>query len=490
MPTLEGDRWANSDVWERVAWAARFRKAVAWARDELAEIVHEEVGKPVHEALTGDVMPLLMACRWHERHAARVLAERRVGGRPLLMMATGARVCRVALGRVGVIATWNYPVQLLGIQVLSALVAGNRVVVKPSERASRSQRRLLELAAGAGLPAGVLEWTDATREAGPALLRAGGLDHLVFTGSTAVGREIAALAGGMLLPTTLELSGCDSALVLEDADPTLAARSIWNGVVMNAGQTCMAPRRVLVTARVYERFVYALAPLAAGARPVMLIDDAAARKCADLAASAIEAGGRSVSGVIERSAGRRMTPVAVVDCPAWAALVRGEHFGPALAVVRVADEAAALAVHRGVAQHLSASVFTRDESRAKRLAVELGCTQVNINDCVMPTAHPGASIGGVGASGWGLSRGEEGLLAMTRPVFVTRTGKVGRAPTGTVSAKMLGQLSGLMGWWYGGRKQGEPAAKSGVPGIVEVATEEAGRGEVERSDAHSARAHS
>lgn len=490
MPNVEGERWANLDVWERVAWVARFREALARARDELAEIVHEEVGKPLHEALTGDVMPLLMACRWHERHAAGVLAERRVVGRPLLMMATRARVCRVPLGRVGVIATWNYPVQLLGIQVLSALVAGNRVVVKASERAARSQRRLLELAAGAGLPAGVLEWIESTREAGPALLRAGGLDHLVFTGSTAVGREIAALAGGMLLPTTLELSGCDSAMVLEDADPGLAARSIWNGVVMNAGQTCMAPRRALVTARVYERFVAALAPLASGARPVMLIDGAAARKCADLAAAAIAAGGRSVSGVIERSAGRRMTPVAVVDCPASAALVRGEHFGPALAVVRVADEAAALAVHRGVAQHLSASVFTRDEARAKRLAMELGTTQVNINDCVMPTAHPGASIGGVGASGWGLSRGEQGLLAMTRPVFVTRTGKVGRAPTGAVSGQLIRQLSGLMGWWYGGRRHGGAAAEGDGTGVVEVKSKDDGRVEVERSDAHSARAHS
>ena len=171
------------------------------------------------------------------------------------------QVERVPLGRIGIIATWNYPVQLLGVQLVQALAAGNRVVVKPSERTPRTQALLLDLARRAGLPEGTLDVLPATRDAGAAMLQHAEMDHLVFAGSTAVGRRIAEAAARRLLPSTLELSGRDTAFVLADADPALAARTIWSAVTMNAGQTCMAPRRVLVDSRVYERFLAALARL-------------------------------------------------------------------------------------------------------------------------------------------------------------------------------------------------------------------------------------
>jgi acyl-CoA reductase-like NAD-dependent aldehyde dehydrogenase len=296
-----GLRAWTTDLTARLRWARGFRAAVWGARERLIELVCAETHKPRHEALTGDLMPLLAACVWHERHARRLLSGRGVGGRPALFMGQRHRVERHPLGRVAIIATWNYPVQLLGIQLVQALVAGNRVVVKPSEHTPMTQGLLLELAAGAagGLPEGVLTWTEATREAGPRLLEAGAIDHLVFTGSTAVGRQVAAWAAEGLIPTTLELSGCDSALVLADADPALAAERIWAGITMNGGQTCMAPRRVLVDRAIYPAFVAAVSPLAAGAKARRLINAGAAAKAYALAKGAVEAGGRSVSGVLE-----------------------------------------------------------------------------------------------------------------------------------------------------------------------------------------------
>lgn len=447
--------WPQTDLSVRLDWLAAFRRAVLADADELCRLMQFEVGKPPWEGLTADIFTLLAHAKWHQRHAAALLRPRRARGGPLLMSGIRVWQTRAPLGRVGIIATWNYPVQLLGIQLIQALLAGNRVLVKPSEHAPRTQTRLLHLAVACGLPEGTLEWTPATRDAGPELLNTGNCDHIVFTGSTAVGREIAAWAGPRLVPTTLELSGCDSALVLADADPALAASCIWQGLTFNAGQTCMAPRRALVDRCAYPAFTRELAAWAAGARPLRLITPAAAARVFDLASAAARHGARSASAVLERPGSGRLDadprwlrPIAMLECPRDAELLRGEHFGPAIAVVPVDGLDDALTLHRRVAQHLSASVFTRDLRAARALAPLLGCTQVNVNDCVIPTAHPGTSIGGHGPSGWGLSRGPDGLLAMTRPVFVSSTGRF-RPPPGPPAPAALTFMRRALRWLYG-----------------------------------------
>lgn len=447
--------FAWADLSARIAWARTFRRLVATHQDELVALVARETHKPPFEALTADVLPLLVSCRWHERRAAGLLKPRRVRGKGWFAPGQRHWVHREPVGLVGIIATWNYPVQLLGIQLLQALVAGNRVVVKPSEHTPDSQRRLMELAVSAGLPPGVLRWTEATREAGPRMLDHERPDHVIFTGSTRVGRQVVAWAAQRLTPTTLELSGHDSALVLADADPALAARAIWNGLVMNAGQTCMAPRRVLVDRAVYDRFLDALAPLAAGARPLRLIDDASAARCWELVAAAHQSGARSLSGVMERPDGPWLRPLAMVDCPPSAVLVEGEHFGPVVAVVPVADMQEAIGVHRRGGQHLSVSVYSRDVGSARRAAAELGASYVTINDTVLPTVHPATGIGGRGLSGWGVSRGAEGLLTLTRTVTVSATSARVRLPLGTPTAASAAALAKLIRRVFGG---GRPPA--------------------------------
>lgn len=443
----------------RIAWLRRFRRLLATHRQGLCDLVFEDVGKPKFEALTTDLLPLLTSCRWHERHARRLLKPRRLRGAGLLAPGQRHWTCRVPVGRVAIIATWNYPLQLLGIQLLQALLAGNRVVVKPSERSPRCQLRLLELAREAGLPDGMLTWTAATREAGPELLASGGFDHVVFTGSTAVGRQVAAWAAERLIPTTLELSGRDSALVLADADVSLAARSIWHAVTMNAGQTCMAPRRVLVERACYDKFVAALAPLAAAAAPRRVIDAAAAKRCFALAREAVEAGGRSISAVIEPPREDSFRPLAIIDCPPDCELVEGDHFGPVVAVVPVDSLEQALLHHNACAQHLATSVFTADTRRAKALAVVLRSGWVTINDVVLPTVHPAAGIVGTGESGWGASRGASGLLALTREVTISTTSRRVRLPVSEPAAKMVSQFSRLIGWLHGADKPPEASVQ-------------------------------
>lgn len=455
--------WGTRTLDERVGWVRRFRGLLAGAEGSLCRLAEDEVGKPRAETLTAEIIPLLGACRWIERRGRRLLAPRRVRGGGLLGIGQQVVEQRAPLGRVAVIATWNYPIGLLGTQLVQGLAAGNEVLVKPSEHAPRTQHRLMDLMIEAGLPRGALARVEATREAGRAMLAGrrdlGGeraLDHVVFTGSTSVGCAIAETLAPRLVPSTLELSGRDSAFVLADADARLAARTIWWAVTANAGQTCMAPKRALVDEAVYERFLIELSQPAAGARPRALISPEAARACFDQAVDAVDAGGRSLSAVLEPPKGRVFRPLAIVDCPSDAELVEGATFGPVLAVIPVRRVEDALAIHHRCDQHLATSVFSRDEERARALAPRLGATTVTINDCVIPTAHPAVSIGGRGMSGWGVSRGRAGLLAMTRPVYVSRTSRWIRVPVGEQSEERVERLAGFVRWLHGARPSRGP----------------------------------
>jgi len=427
----------------RLRWLDRFDRLLGGAVPHFIELVGAEVHKPESEVVAAEILPLRAACRWHRRNAASILRTRRVSGRPWWLLGQRQRCLRRPVGRVAIIATWNYPVQLLGIQLVQALVAGNRVVVKPSERAPRTQALLLALAHEAGLPQGWLESTPATREAGRALLEQEQVDHLVFTGSTAVGREIAAAAARTLTPTTLELSGRDSAIVLADADPRLAAKALFFALSMNGGQTCMAPRRILVERRVLRRFLDALAPLAAAARPRRLIDENAANLCHHLAADAIDCGGRSASGFCEAPQGAWIRPLAIADCPPEAALFEGDHFGPVAAIVPVGSFEEALALHGRIEQHLAVSVFTRRHRLVESRLDDLRASTVLLNDCLTPTAHPAVSIGGHRLSGWGTSRGREGLLGLTRPVHLASTSPRLRVPSEAPAGAALRFLRAL-----------------------------------------------
>lgn len=426
---LKGTRLIVPTLGERQQWLRRFERFIRTHVDELCSLVSAEIGKSEWEVLSTELMPLLAAIRWHTRNLKRLLRPRRLRGGAFWQISQKHRVHRMPLGTVGIIATWNYPIQLLGVQLVQAIAAGNRVVVKPSEHAPWSQKRLLELARAAGLDSSRLWWTDATREEGARLLREESLDHVVFTGSAEVGREVARVCAEQLLSSTLELSGRDSALVLDDADVDLAAASIWNAVVMNAGQTCMAPRRVLVMRSAYPKFVSELTRFAAAARPVRLVRAEEVSHCIKLARDAVAAGGRNLLCELEPVDEYRMRPLAIADCPRDSELAEGRHFGPVVAVIPCEDLPDALSVHEGSDQKLATSVYTRSPARVEAIAELFGSGLISINDCVLPAGHPASPISGRGASGWGSSQGIEGLLALTRPVTVSRTGWLLRLPT-------------------------------------------------------------
>jgi len=413
-------------------------------------------------------MPLIASCNWHLNRGRALLRARRVGGGGLFGLGHRVERHRLPVGRVLIIATWNYPVQLLGIQLVQAVLAGNSVVVKPSERAPRTQARLLELAieAAAVDPAmrGAIEARAATREEGRRALAEERFDHVVFTGSTAVGRAIAEVCAARLIPTTLELSGSDSALVLADADARAAARAVFMGFTANAGQTCMAPRRALVARAALAAFTDELARLVAGAKKVTLVDEHAARAAHAAASEAIRAGGRSIAGALEPCAGRALRPIAVLDCPEDTALFDGRHFGPALAVRAFDSLDEAFALHARAGQYLATSIWTRrpaDDLVARANAC--GSSLVHFNSVLLPSAHPAVAISGSGNSGWGASRGEAGLLALTREVTVTRTSRFVSVPADEPSQKVQSFLSKFIAWPLRVRPASQPRVEAKCP---------------------------
>jgi acyl-CoA reductase-like NAD-dependent aldehyde dehydrogenase len=340
-------------------------------------------------------------------------------------------------GVVGIIGTWNYPIYLNVGQIAQALVAGNAVLWKPSENVPRTSELTLALFRDAGFPPGVLQVLPATRDAGPQLAETD-VDHIVFTGSDVVGRKLAARLGERLIPSTLELSGCDAMFVLPDADITMAARAAWFGLTINRGQTCIAVRRIFVQREKLDAFAGALGPLVRAnplglvlwsqkAQAERLIEDATKRGAVALPFPL--AGASELLGATKdadppakgegESKTSAMRPIFLLNVPPDAALCHEACFAPLAAIIPFDKVEEALTMAKQSPFGLAASIFTADIAKAKELAGQIPAGHVTINDVLAPTGHPATPFGGRGASGWGVTQGTEGLLAMTTPQAVT-----------------------------------------------------------------------
>jgi acyl-CoA reductase-like NAD-dependent aldehyde dehydrogenase len=416
--------WAQRPVSERLRPVRALRRLLVEDCDSLCAAVARDLGKTAEETLAGDVLPLADACRFLARAAARLLRPRRVptGQRPLWLWGQADVVHRRPHGILGLIGTWNYPLLLNGVALLHALTAGNGVVWKPSEVAPASAAALFDLLGHAGFPPDLVQLLEATREAGQELAEAD-VDHVAFTGSSAVGRVLGANLGRRLVGSTLELSGCDALFVLDDADVDLAARAAWFGANLNRGQTCLAVRRALVHRSVYSAFVDVLRPLAAAAPPVRLALPAQVAQADRLVQEALAEGARLLEGRGEDH-DSLCPPRVLIDARPEMAVCREASFAPLLAVLPFDTVEDALRMDALCPYGLGASVFSRNVAQAQALAGRLRTGMVAINDAIVSTAHPGTPFGGRRASGWGVTQGAEGLLEMTVPQVVsTRAGR-------------------------------------------------------------------
>lgn len=424
-------RWASLAPGTRARRLRALRAMLVNRLDDIVAVVREETGKPAFEGLTNEVALVGNLLRHYERRAPRLLRARRVSSGILLTK----RCIKLyePYGVVGVISPWNFPFMLPALPTVSALFAGNAVIVKPSEVTPQSGRLLAALVTEA-LPdhPDLVQAVEGDGSVGAALIHSG-VDRLVFIGGVSTGRKVLREAADALVPVVLELGANDVAIVCDDADLERAAAGIVWGAMDNAGQCCIGVEHALVHVAVHDRFVDAarreLARLAIGtgdgAEIGRLTYEPQRRVLDRLVADAVAHGATVERCAIPRDdpgADRIYPPTLLLGVTGAMEVSRAEAFGPLLSVRSVRDDEEAIRVTNGGAYGLNPSVWTRDRSRGRRIAERLEAGSVTINDHLINFGLSALPYGGVKQSGFGRLLGDEGLLefARVKSLAVTR----------------------------------------------------------------------
>lgn len=405
--------WAKIPIKLRLRIVRQTRIILAEEAMSFAEAGSMLRNRPVAETLTAEVLPLIDACRFLERSAARILQARQLGrrGRPLWLSGVRGEIQREPHGVILIIGPGNYPLFLPAVQALQALAAGNAAVIKPADGGSAVVRAFAEVLARSGLPPDLISiLAEDAAEAKSAITN--GVDKVILTGNAETGEAVLALCAKTLTPATVELSGCDALFVRADAELDLVVRALRFGLRLNAGATCIAPRRVFVH---HSLAADLEARLRSETFETSLIVHPLLHRCVT---GALSGGAELLAGSIQADGGIA-APLILQGVKSSMRLIREDIFAPMLSIVEAADDDEALAFAAQCPYALGASIFSRDESAAKDMAGKVRAGVVVINDLIVPTADPRVPFGGRGRSGFGTTRGAEGLLEMTVPKAIS-----------------------------------------------------------------------
>ncbi|WP_037671311.1 aldehyde dehydrogenase [Streptomyces griseus] len=417
---FDSGQWSGLSGRERGRILHRVAQLIRENADDIAELESLDVGKPVTLAHAVDVTN---AANDYEYYAS--LAYTLDGAQRDTPMNAHAYTKRGPLGVVAAITPFNFPLILAGSKIAPALATGNTVVHKPADETPLSALYMAGLLQKAGVPDGVVNVvTGAGPVAGEALLRHPGVDKIAFTGSTAIGRHAASIAGENLKPVTMELGGNAAHIVFEDADLEKAVGAIIKGFVFNTGQFCMGGPRLLVARSVYSTLLGILAEAVPGVpvgdprQPETVVGPMAAekhlRKVEEYVEIARKEGARIVCGGerLDLDGGYYYKPTVIADLANDSRVVQEEIFGPVLTVQPFDSEDEAVALANSTRYGLASGVQTRNLARAHRVAGRLQAGIVWINDWAM--LDPAVPFGGVKDSGFGREYGPEALASYTK----------------------------------------------------------------------------
>ncbi|MCL2831697.1 MAG: aldehyde dehydrogenase family protein [Treponema sp.] len=440
--------WALLPYKQRAGRLKNAYRAMAAMKEEIAQTICRETSKLAIDALAAEIIPAIMAFPYYIKAGRRIIKPRKIhGGNPLLFNKKSTLVYE-PWGVTAIITPWNYPFAIPLSETVTALLAGNSVILKTASVTPGCGRMIGAVMEAADLPAGlftVIEMPGA--EAGPALINSG-VDKLFFTGSAKTGKELMSLAAARLLPLCLELGGADAAIVRCDADIDRAVWGIiWAGF-SNAGQSCGGVQRVFVRREIYEEFLAKLKQCVetlepgssipgdsfvnransavsqqnffAGLGPMISLKQKEEVKnqvnqCLALGA---KIAAQSREGSNPEGSSLFYPATVLTDIKASMPVMNEEIFGPVIGVMPVDGDSEAVAAANNSSYGLTASVWSRDRGAAKKMAAKINTGAVTINDHLMSHGLAQTPWGGFGESGFGKTHGEAGFREMLRTKVV------------------------------------------------------------------------
>ena len=425
--------WQQTSFAERAKVLYRLRDLLLDEGDKLADILTGETGRPRAEVYGNELFYLCDAIGSWAKKSARYLRPTKI--RPDFPLLKTKKVISTyaPCGVVGIISPWNFPLVMTLGEALPAIMAGNAVVIKPSELTPLSALFGAEIAAKAGLPEDLFQVVTGYGATGEALVDCA--DMIAFTGSVETGKRVMRRAAERLIPVSLELGGKDPMIVLKDADLERAAAACVWGALMNCGQSCTSIERVYVEAGVYQPFVEQVVARVRAIRQGAsdnevdigcLTSGEQLKKVTAQVDDALARGAKALTGGRRNGSlpGYYYEPTVLVDVDHSMRVMTEETFGPVIPLIKVRDADEALRLANDSCYGLSASVFSRDPIAAQHIANELQSGSVCINDTLVTFLVADAPMGGRKESGFGYRHGAEGIrkFCQQKTVLIDRFG--------------------------------------------------------------------
>jgi acyl-CoA reductase-like NAD-dependent aldehyde dehydrogenase len=422
-------QWRNTSFAERSRLVMRAREVILADIDGIAKLISAESGKPFGEAIAMEIAPVLDLMQYFARNTEKMLRPSKIGIGLYALMGRSSKIVYHPLGVVGIIPAWNYPFSIPLGEACMALMAGNTVVIKPSELTPMVGLKIGEIFSKAGFPHDAVQIVSGAGETGAALVEAVP-DKIMFTGSVATGKKIAAAAAKNLTSVVLELGGKDPMIVFEDANLELAAgAAIW-GAFCNSGQSCSSVERLYVHESIAEELTRKIIE-----KTKQLIQGSGDREYVSIGAMSSERQIKIVEDHVndlrERGAkietgGKRnetldglfYEPTVISGATNDMRSMQEETFGPTLPIATFKTEEEAIALANDSEFGLTASVWTRDYAKGNRVAARIEAGSVCVNEVLYTHGIGQTPWGGFKNSGRGRTHGREGLMELVQPQHI------------------------------------------------------------------------
>ena len=421
--------WRETSYRHRAKFIMKTREIILSEMDEIARLVSDESGKPVAEAFSAEISPTLDLMQYFARNAQKILKPEKINIGQFKFLGRSSKIIYKPLGVVGIISPWNFPLAIPLGEVVMALMTGNTVVLKPSELTPLVGLKIGEIFEKAGLPENVLQVVTGDGKTGAALVEAD-VNKIMFTGSVATGKKIAENAAKTLTPVVLELGGKDPMIIFADANLEAASSAAVWGAFTNSGQACSSVERLYVEKSIAEKFTNLVVE-----KTVKLRQNLGSEETTDVGAMVSENQLKIVedhvadfekSGAKILTGGRRnenfqgtfFQPTVIADANNSMRGMREETFGPTLPIAVFATEKEAVELANDSDFGLTASVWTSDISKGKRIAEKILAGTVMVNEVLYTHGIGQTPWGGFKQSGYGRTHGKLGLLELVAPQHI------------------------------------------------------------------------